>query len=161
MWDETDIDSLLGKQEKPCRSLSRLEELRGVKEVGSSSCAPKCTSREFSFSSFHYKNSPKDSEYAVICARAGGYLMKRLEKARRLKRDRLLRYSHALFLTFIIFCREFNAPFLFPFLFLLSLQFHVVFMIHSFLFLAFGHNSPSLRLDYALTSIKIVRALPW
>jgi hypothetical protein len=37
----------------------------------------------------------------------------------------------------------------------------VVFMIHSFLFLAFGHNSPSSRLDYALTSIKIVRTLPW
>jgi hypothetical protein len=37
----------------------------------------------------------------------------------------------------------------------------VAFIIHSFLFLAFGHNSPSLRLDSALTSIKIVRALPW
>jgi hypothetical protein len=35
----------------------------------------------------------------------------------------------------------------------------VVFMIHSFLVLAFGHNSPSLRLDSALTSIKI--ALVW
>ena len=86
--------------------------------------------------------------------------MKRFERTKRLKRDRLLRYSRALFLTFIIFCREFNVPFLFPFQFLFSLRFHVVFMIHSFLVLAFGHNSPSLKLDSALTSIKIVRALP-
>jgi len=66
--------------------------------------------------------------------------MKRLELTKRLKRDRLLRYSRALFLTFMIFCREFNVPFLFLFQFLISLQFHVAFMIHSFLVLAFGHN---------------------
>ena len=71
--------------------------------------------------------------------------MKRLEITRRLKRDRLLRYYRALFLAFIIFCRELNVPSLFPFQFLISLQFHVVFMIYSSLFLAFGHNSSSLR----------------
>jgi hypothetical protein len=36
-----------------------------------------------------------------------------------------------------------------------------LFMIHGFLFLAFGHNSSSLRLDSALTSIKIARTLRW
>ena len=97
----------------------------------------------FSFSSFlfvfYHRNFPKDSEYVAICAGAGGCLMKRLERTKRLNRDRLLRYSRALFLTFIIFCREFNVPSLFPLLFLLSLQFHVLLMIHSFLFLAFRH----------------------
>src|SRR4030067_1537030 len=89
-----------------------------------------------------------------------GYLMERREKTKRLKRDRLLRYSRMLFLAFIIFCREFNVPSLFPFQFLISLQFHVVFMIHSFLFLAFGHNSSSLRTLYSVpTSIKLARAL--
>jgi hypothetical protein len=39
----------------------------------------------------------------------------RLERTKRLKRERLLRYSRALFLMFIIFCREFNVPSLFPF----------------------------------------------
>ena len=52
---------------------------------------------------FYHRNFPKDSEYAAICARASGYLIKRLERTKRLKRDRLLRYSRALFLTFIIF----------------------------------------------------------
>jgi hypothetical protein len=42
-------------------------------------------------------------------------------RAKRLKRGGVLCYSNTLFLTFIIFCREFNVPFLFPFLFLVSL----------------------------------------
>ena len=81
--------------------------------------------------------------------------MRRLERARRLKRDRLLRYSRALFLTFIIFRREFNVPSLFPFQFLFSLQFQVLFMIHSFLFLAFGHNSTSCK---SLTQMLLLKA---
>jgi len=87
--------------------------------------------------------------------------MKRVESTKRLKRDRLLRYSRVLFLAFIIFCREFNVSFLFPFQFLISLQFHVVSMIHSFLFLAFGHNSSSKTLYSVLAAIKIARTLLW
>src|SRR4030042_1226828 len=87
-------------------------------------------------------------------------LTKRLERTKRLKRDRLLRYSRALFLTFIIFFREFDVPSLFPFQFLISLQFHVLFMIHSFLFLAFGHfltPLQSIRLNATLKDIAILR----
>jgi len=81
--------------------------------------------------------------------------MKRLERTKKLKIDRLLRYSRALFLMFIIFCREFNVPSLFPFQFLLSLQFHVLFMIYSFLFLAFGHISTSCK---SLTQMLLLKA---
>jgi len=54
--------------------------------------------------------------------------------------SRLLRYCRELFFSFVIFCRELNVPFLFLFQFFISLQFHVAFMIRSFLVLAFGHN---------------------
>ncbi len=86
-------------------------------------------------------------------------ITERHERTGRLKRDRLLRYSRALFLTFIIFFREFDAPFLFPFHFLVSLRFHVLFMIQSFLFLAFGHflTLQSIRLQSTLKDIAILR----
>jgi hypothetical protein len=49
----------------------------------------------------------------------------------------------ALFLAFVVFRRELSVSSLFPFQFFISLQFHVLFMIYSFLFLTFGHNSSS------------------
>jgi len=87
-------------------------------------------------------------------------ITERLERTRRLERDRLLRYSRALFLTFIIFFREFGVPFLFPFQFLVSLRFYVLFMIQSFLFLAFGHflTLQSIRLQSTLKDIAILRS---
>jgi hypothetical protein len=52
-----------------------------------------------------------------------------------------------------------SSAFRFSFLFSSSsLQFHVVFMIYSFLFLTLGHNPSSLaRADSVLTSIKVAR----
>ena len=66
--------------------------------------------------------------------------------------------SRVLFFAFGVFCRELSVPFLFPFQFLFSLQFHVLFVICSFLFLTFAQFILLNKLDFVITSIKNARA---